>query len=142
MPFREIDVSRDAAAGQEMVRLSGQRGVPVVTIDKQVIVGFDRSGIDRALASAQRPRLGAAVASAADMRAQGRCNTGRGAYVGSVHPGGVADRAGVRVGDVIVAFGNQDVQSDVHLQQLLAGVTRAVALRCVWCAKISHSNVC
>lgn len=105
-----------------MVRLSGQRGVPVVTIDNQVIVGFDRAGIDRVLASAQRPRLGAAVAAMAAMQAQGRCSVGHGAYVGSVHPGGVADRAGLRVGDVIVALGGQDVQSDVHLQQLLAGV--------------------
>lgn len=105
-----------------MVRLSGQRGVPVVTIDNQVIVGCDRAGIDRILASAQRLRLGAAVASAAAMQAQGRCSVGHGACVGSVHPGGVADNAGLRVGDVIIALAGREVQSDLHLQQLLAGI--------------------
>jgi glutaredoxin len=35
--------------GQEMVKISGQAGVPVIDIDGQIIVGWDKDRIDRAL---------------------------------------------------------------------------------------------
>jgi len=44
--FEEIDVSRDREAAAEMVRKSGQMGVPVVEIDGTIIVGFDKDKID------------------------------------------------------------------------------------------------
>ena len=47
--FREIDVSRDAAAARDLVRRSGQMGVPVIEIDGRPVVGFDRPQIDRLL---------------------------------------------------------------------------------------------
>jgi thioredoxin 1 len=47
--FKEIDVSRDAQAAKEMVRRSGQMGVPQAWIDGQVVVGFDRKRIDTLL---------------------------------------------------------------------------------------------
>jgi glutaredoxin 3 len=47
--FREVDVSRDAAAQRDMVRRSGQMGVPVVDIGGRVVVGFDRPKIDSLL---------------------------------------------------------------------------------------------
>jgi glutaredoxin-like YruB-family protein len=47
--FREIDVSRDAAAARDLVRRTGQTGVPVIEIDGRPIVGFDRPTIDRLL---------------------------------------------------------------------------------------------
>lgn len=47
--FKEIDVSRDAHAAQEMVRRSGQMGVPQAWIDGHVVVGFDRRRIDALL---------------------------------------------------------------------------------------------
>lgn len=49
VPFREVDVSRDPAAARDMVRRSGQMGVPVIEIDGQAIVGFDRRKVDRLL---------------------------------------------------------------------------------------------
>ena len=39
--YTSIDVGTDAAAAQKMIALSGQRGVPVITVDDEVIVGFD-----------------------------------------------------------------------------------------------------
>lgn len=39
--YRGIDVGEDREAAREMIRLSGQRGVPVTTIGDEVIVGFD-----------------------------------------------------------------------------------------------------
>lgn len=47
--FQDIDVSRDQAAAREMVSKTGQMGVPVLEINGEFIVGFDRAGIDRAL---------------------------------------------------------------------------------------------
>ncbi|MBT3336800.1 MAG: NrdH-redoxin [Anaerolineae bacterium] len=49
IPFREVDVSRDQAAARDMVRRSGQQGVPQIHIGSKVIVGFDRPKIDRLL---------------------------------------------------------------------------------------------
>ena len=72
VPYRDIDVSRDGQAAQEMVRHTGQQGVPVIAIDGQYIVGFDRPRIERALASAApgRPSLGASIADAATVRSR------------------------------------------------------------------------
>jgi alkyl hydroperoxide reductase subunit F len=39
--FTEIDVGKDKAAAEEMVKISGQYGVPVTVVDGEVIVGFD-----------------------------------------------------------------------------------------------------
>ena len=47
--FREVDVSRDVAAARDLVRRTGQMGVPVVEIDGRPVVGFDRDQIDRLL---------------------------------------------------------------------------------------------
>lgn len=92
-----------------MVRISGQRGVPVTVINGQPVVGFDRPRLDELLAQAREPRLGAAVADAAEMAAKGRCAVTAGAFVGKVTPGGAASRAGLQPGDVIVAIANQRI---------------------------------
>lgn len=47
--FTEYDVSRDQRKAEEMVRKSGQMGVPVVDINGKIIVGFDRDKIERSL---------------------------------------------------------------------------------------------
>jgi glutaredoxin-like YruB-family protein len=47
--FTEIDVSRNEAAAQEMVRRSGQQGVPQTLIGGEMIVGFDKNRINRLL---------------------------------------------------------------------------------------------
>lgn len=47
--FEDIDVSRDKKALEEMVKKSGQLGVPVVDIDGQIVIGFDRGKISKLL---------------------------------------------------------------------------------------------
>lgn len=47
--FRDVDVSRDPAAARDMVRRSGQQGVPVIDIGGKIIVGFDRPKINALL---------------------------------------------------------------------------------------------
>lgn len=54
VPFREIDVAGDPAAARDLVRRTGQMGVPVVEIDGRPIVGFDRARIDQLLGLADR----------------------------------------------------------------------------------------
>ncbi len=47
--FRDVDVSRDQAAARDMVRRSGQQGVPVIDIGGKIVVGFDRPKVDKLL---------------------------------------------------------------------------------------------
>ena len=49
IPFKEVDVSKDQAAARDMVRRSGQQGVPQIRIGSKTIIGFDRPKIDRLL---------------------------------------------------------------------------------------------
>ncbi|HOV69386.1 MAG TPA: glutaredoxin domain-containing protein [Clostridia bacterium] len=44
-----IDVSADSSKADEMVAKSGQYTVPVIDIDDNIIVGFNRSEIDKHL---------------------------------------------------------------------------------------------
>ena len=47
--FEDIDVSINQAAAEEMVQKSGQMGVPVLDIEGEVIVGFDKDKIKQSL---------------------------------------------------------------------------------------------
>lgn len=47
--FEDIDVSRDHSKAEEMFQRTGQMGVPVLDIDGEIIVGFDKEKIRKAL---------------------------------------------------------------------------------------------
>lgn len=47
--FEDIDVSVDHEKAREMVQKSGQMGVPVVDIDGEIVVGFNKPQIDKLL---------------------------------------------------------------------------------------------
>jgi len=47
IPYEDIDVSANPAKAREMIQKSGQRGVPVIDIDGNIIIGFDRNRIDQ-----------------------------------------------------------------------------------------------
>ncbi len=47
--YEEIDVQKDPKKAEEMMEKSGQMGVPVIEIDKKIIVGFDKNAIKAAL---------------------------------------------------------------------------------------------
>ena len=82
VPFVEKNVAADRQAAMEMVRVSGQQGVPVITVDGQVVIGFDQPRLMQLLQQARqdRPKLGASIADAASQM--------------SVHPGIPAAGAG------------------------------------------------
>jgi len=48
--FEDINVAEDAEARQELIQKTGQLAVPVITVDDEVIVGFDRARLERLLA--------------------------------------------------------------------------------------------
>ncbi len=47
--FTEVDVSRDQHAAQDLVRKTGQTGVPVILINNRPIVGFNKPQINKLL---------------------------------------------------------------------------------------------
>jgi glutaredoxin 3 len=47
--FKEIDVSKDSAALADMIRKTGQQGVPQTWINNNPVVGFDKNKLDRLL---------------------------------------------------------------------------------------------
>ncbi len=49
IPFEDLDVAENAEARSEMIKKSGQTGVPVLDIDGEVIVGFDVEKVRKAL---------------------------------------------------------------------------------------------
>jgi serine protease Do len=113
--YTEKNVAADRQAAMEMIQASGQQGVPVITVDDQVIIGFDQPRLIQLLKRAQ-PKLGASIADAASQISNHPGIPAAGAYVGRVRPGSAAARAGLRPGDVIIALGGQPVTraADVH----------------------------
>lgn len=49
IPFREIDVTKNPAAAAELVRRTGQRGVPQTDINGTIVVGFDKAKLNQLL---------------------------------------------------------------------------------------------
>ena len=47
--YTEIDVSKNHQELENMVKISGQMGVPVIDINGQVVVGFNKIKVDKAL---------------------------------------------------------------------------------------------
>ncbi len=47
--YKEVDVDKDPAAQTEMVEKSGQYSVPVIDINGQIIVGFQKNTLDTVL---------------------------------------------------------------------------------------------
>jgi len=47
--YEEKDVASDPVARKEMLDKTGQMGVPAIDIDGTILVGFDKSGLSKAL---------------------------------------------------------------------------------------------
>lgn len=47
--YEEKDVVRDAAARDEMIEKTHQKGVPVIDIDGQIVIGFDKESLSALL---------------------------------------------------------------------------------------------
>jgi glutaredoxin-like YruB-family protein len=49
IPFQVVDVAADKAAREEMIKKTGQMGVPVIEIDGVPTVGFDEAALKKQL---------------------------------------------------------------------------------------------
>jgi len=49
IPYTDINVAQDREKAKEMIQKSGQMGVPVITIDDEVVVGFNQTLLDKLL---------------------------------------------------------------------------------------------
>ncbi len=47
--FEEVDVSQDKKARDEMIKKSGKMEAPIIEIDGQIVVGFDKEKITKLL---------------------------------------------------------------------------------------------
>jgi S1-C subfamily serine protease len=111
VPYKEVDVSKVPQAAQEVMRLSGQMGVPVIADGQEVIVGFDVGRLQRMAArhAPARPGLGLRVKDAEE---------GSGAYVGSVRPDSPAERAGAQAGDIVEELSGAPVRNAADLERI------------------------
>lgn len=139
MPYREIDVSRDQRAAQDIVRRTGQMGVPVTVLDGQTIIGFDRPRLDALLAArshqassrtASPPPFGAAVKAVAG-----------GVMVGRLRPDSMAARSGLRVGDIITMVGHHIVSDAETLAHAVANTATGGALRVRRAGEMVHLSL-
>jgi glutaredoxin-like YruB-family protein len=49
IPFQNLDVGSNEDARSEMLRKSGQMGVPVIDIEGKIIIGFDKKTVNKEL---------------------------------------------------------------------------------------------
>lgn len=125
VPYVEFDVSQDKQAADDMVSLTGQMGVPVIVVDGQVIVGFDRQKLEQLLAGVgggNKPRFGLKVADASKITRKMGGLPVFGALVGSVAPGSPAERAGIKEGDIITEINIRPIRGADDLEKALANL--------------------
>lgn len=49
LPFTEYDITKDEKRREELIKKSGQMGVPVIFLKGKKIIGFDQSKVDKIL---------------------------------------------------------------------------------------------
>jgi glutaredoxin-like YruB-family protein len=47
--FKDVDVGKSVKAAQEMIKKSGQQGVPVIDINGKIIIGYDEHQLKKLL---------------------------------------------------------------------------------------------
>ena len=56
LDYREVDIISDGRARQEMVRMTGQYGVPVIRVGERAMTGWDKAEFERLLHGRARRR--------------------------------------------------------------------------------------
>ena len=109
-----------------MMKLTGQMGVPVIVVDGQAIIGFDRQRLQQLISvggTRKRPKLGMKVADANSAARKPGEPPVFGVLVGSVTPSSPGDIAGIKTGDIITVIGQKRIDNVVDLEQTLGSVT-------------------
>ncbi|MFC1978859.1 glutaredoxin domain-containing protein [Chloroflexota bacterium] len=118
--YIERDISVDRSAADEMMKLTGQMGVPVIVVNGQPMVGFNRPMLDKLLAiggGSNKPRFGLKIADA------GKIAQKVGAYVGQVAPGSLGQKAGLTQGDIITEVNTRSINNAADLESALGSIT-------------------
>jgi glutaredoxin len=129
--YTEHDVSRDPVKATEMYRLTGQGAVPVIRVGGQVMIGFDPLQLAKLLPDAGNSNGGSptpeklSLGMAAQSLTQEKADelglpSAFGVVVGPVRPGGVAEAAGLREGDILIGLGSYTLQNLAQLQAVVA----------------------
>ncbi len=109
-----------------MVSLTGQMGVPVIIIDGQIVVGFDRTRIRELLsvsASAPKPvHFGLKIADAYSVAPQMGVNAEPGAIIGEVSPGLSGEKAGLKPSDIVTEINGRKIASAADMENALDGL--------------------
>jgi len=108
-----------------MVNLTGQMGVPVIIIDGQAVVGFDRTRIRELLSATpgEPPvRFGLKIADASSAAPQMGVSPAPGAIIGEVSPGLLGERAGLTSGDIVTEISGRKVTGAADMEGVLAGL--------------------
>jgi glutaredoxin 3 len=124
--YTEYDVSRDRSAAEEMVKLTGQMGVPVIVINGEAIIGFNRTRLQALLATAnngKHPRIGLKVTDAGRIARKRGEPPVFGAAVGSVAPSSLGEHAGIMAGDIITGVNNKHINNVAELEEVLGTLT-------------------
>jgi glutaredoxin 3 len=124
--YTEYDVSRDRSAAEEMVKLTGQMGVPVIVINGEAIIGFNRTRLQALLATAnngKHPRIGLKVTDAGRIARKRGEPPVFGAAVGSVAPSSLGEHAGIMAGDIITGVNNKRINNVAELEEVLGTLT-------------------
>jgi glutaredoxin 3 len=124
--FEERDASRNPSYAQELMRNTGQMGVPVTIIDGEIVVGFDRERLEQLTAQTQtgrRPSFGASIADASKITARQGSGITLGAYIGSVRQGSVAERAGLAPGDIVTELNMRHIANADDLEDALSNLS-------------------
>jgi len=123
--YTEYDVSRDRAAAQEMVRLTGQMGVPVIVVDGEAVIGFDRARLQALFAGTNNRktvRFGLKIADASKAAQKTGATPVFGAVIGEVSPGSLGQKAGLKAGDIITEMNRKRINNAADMEQALAGL--------------------
>jgi glutaredoxin 3 len=124
--YKEYDVSRDRAAAEEMVNLTGQMGVPVIVIDNQPVIGFDRNRIRELLSSGggsqKSVRFGLKIADAVKVAPKMGVAPAHGAIIGGVTPGLLGEKAGLKPGDIVTGLNGGTVKSAADMERFLTAL--------------------
>ncbi len=134
VPYVEKDVSVDRDAAGEMISKSGQTGVPVIVLDEEVVIGFDRERLEKIIsgAAAQRPPFGLKIADASGVAMKQGGIPVFGAYVGAVRPGSIAGRMGLQPGDIITELNMQPIRNSMDFETALARLNIAAKFQIVF----------
>ena len=124
--YTDIDVSRDREAAEQMVNLTGQMGVPVIVIDGEVIVGFNRPRIEQLIAkggNGKHASFGLSIADASTIARKSGRTPVFGAFVGKVKPALHGEKAGLRPGDIITELNMKTIRNADDLEKALSSLT-------------------